>query len=93
MNPSKLIRYIILGSLAALIATYLLPNHRPPRNQHGPRDYADIAREGILAVTTEYNSLDFHVEGDTVDGMNYRLINQFATDHGLKAEITPLMSF
>ena len=93
MNPSKLIRYIILGSLAALIATYLLPNHRPPRNQHGPRDYADIAREGILAVTTEYNSLDFHVEGDTVDGMNYRLINQFAADHGLKAEITPLMSF
>ena len=93
MNPSKLIRYIILGSLAALIATYLLPNHRPPRNQHGPRDYADIAREGILAVTTEYNSLDFHVESDTVDGMNYRLINQFAADHGLKAEITPLMSF
>jgi len=25
--------------------------------------------------------------------MNYRLINQFAADHGLKAEITPLMSF
>lgn len=93
MNRSKLIRYILLGSLAALIATYLLPGRRPPRNDGQLRDYPDIARQGILRVTTEYNSIDFHVEGDTLAGQNYRLINQFAADHGLKADITPLMSF
>lgn len=33
-----------------------------------PRDYAAIAKEGILRVATEYNSISFYVDGDTISG-------------------------
>lgn len=58
-----------------------------------PRDYADIAKEGILHVATEYNSISFYVDGDTISGFHYELIEAFARSKGLKTEITPLMSF
>lgn len=58
-----------------------------------PRDYAAIAKEGILHVVTEYNSISFYVDGDTVSGFHYELIEAFARDKGLKIGIKPLMSF
>ena len=58
-----------------------------------PRDYAAIAKEGILHVATEYNSISFYVDSDTVSGFHYELIEAFARDKGLKTEITPVMSF
>ena len=39
-----------------------------------PRDYAAIAKEGILHVATEYNSISFYVDSDTVSGFHYELI-------------------
>lgn len=58
-----------------------------------PRDYAAIAKEGILHAATEYNSISFYVDGDTVSGFHYELIEAFARDMGLKIGITPVMSF
>ena len=58
-----------------------------------PRDYAAIAKEGIIRVATEYNSISFYVDSDTVSGFQYELIQAFARDKGLKTEITPIMSF
>lgn len=58
-----------------------------------PRDYAAIAKEGILHAATEYNAISFYVDGDTVSGFHYELIEAFAHDMGLKAGITPVMSF
>ena len=47
----------------------------------------------ILRVATEYNSISFYVDGDTISGFHYELIQAFARDKRLKAEITPVMSF
>ena len=58
-----------------------------------PRDYADIIREGVLRVATEYNSISFYVDGDTVTGFNYELIQAFGRDKGLRVDISPYMSF
>ena len=58
-----------------------------------PRDYADIIREGVLRVATEYNSISFYVDGDTVAGFNYELIQAFGRDKGLRVDISPYMSF
>ena len=74
------------------------PLFRPPMRQKEkppghPRDYAAIAKEGILRIATEYNSISFYVDGDTVSGFHYELIEAFARDKGLQAEIIPLMSF
>lgn len=65
-------------------------NEKTPRH---PRDYAAIAKEGVLHAATEYNSISFFVDGDTVSGFHYELIEAFARDMGLKIGVTPLMSF
>ena len=58
-----------------------------------PRDYADIVKEGVLRVATEYNSISFYVDGYTIAGFNYELIHAFARDKGLRVNIDPYMSF
>ena len=78
--------YWHLSSLSAIAV-----NKKKPLGH--PRDYAAIAKEGILHVATEYNSISFYVDSDTVSGFHYELIEAFARDKGLKTEITPVMSF
>ena len=46
MQKSKLSKYIILGAIAALVATFILPK-KEIRKGH-PRDYAEIAADGTL---------------------------------------------
>lgn len=87
---SKYLKYLILGLISALVVTFW------PRKEEiagHPRDYAEIKREGILRVATEYNSIGFYVDGDTVSGFHYDLIEAFAHSKGLKAEVAPVMSF
>lgn len=91
MKKTKLLRYVILGVVAAIIATFLIPKKESPKGQ--PRDYAEIAAEGILRAATEYNSISFYVDGDTLSGFHYELIETFARDHHLKVAISPEMSF
>lgn len=92
MTKSSMLRYALLGTAAALIAHLLTRGGAEAPESH-PRDYAEIAAEGILRATTEYNSISFYVDGDTVSGFHYELIEAFARDHGLQASIAPEMSF
>lgn len=89
----RLFRYLVpvVIVLALLISVRQCDNQEKPLGH--PRDYAAIIKEGILRVATEYNSISFYVDGDTVSGFHYELIEAFARDKGLKAEIIPLMSF
>lgn len=81
----------VLALLAILIVTFACPSttHPPLR----PRDYADIRETDTLHVATEYNSVSFFVQGDTLSGFNYDLIQAFARAHGLQAVIHPEMAF
>ena len=89
----RLLRYLI----PVIIVLALLFCFRRCDNQQKqplpPRDYADIIREGVLRVATEYNSISFYVDGDTVAGFNYELIQAFGLDKGLRVDISPYMSF
>lgn len=91
MKKTRLLKYIVLGVAATLIATFMLPK-KEVRKGH-PRDYAEIGKDGTLRAATEYNSISFYVDGDTLSGFHYELIEAFARDHGLKVAITPEMSF
>ena len=82
MKKTKLLKYIILGAVAALVATFMLPK-RESRKGH-PRDYAEIAANGTLRAATEYNSISFYVDGDTLSGFHYELIEAFIA-YGLLA--------
>ena len=89
----RLSRYLVpvIIVLAIIFSIRQCGNQEKPSGH--PRDYAAITKEGILRVATEYNSISFYVDGDTISGFHYELIQAFAHDKGLKTEITPLMSF
>ncbi len=91
MTKSKLLRYVLLGVIAVLLANFFLQKKEKPQGH--PRDYAEIAAEGVIHAATEYNSISFYVDGDTLSGFHYELIEAFARDHGLQAAISPEMSF
>lgn len=87
--------YYYLGlSAIGIIGLWMLfyPSHSKRPTGH-PRDYAEIAQEGVIRVATEYNSISFYIDGDTVSGFHYELIEAFARSKGLKTNIIPVMSF
>ncbi|MCD8261502.1 MAG: transporter substrate-binding domain-containing protein [Bacteroides sp.] len=91
---NKYIRYIILVFIASLVATFIL-NKETSEEELIPvttRDYQEIDQEKVLRVVTEYNSVSYFIEGDTVAGFNYDLLMHFTADKGWKIEITPEMS-
>lgn len=91
MKKAKLLKYVVLGVIAAFLATFFLKKEVKPKGH--PRDYAQIEAEGIIHAATEYNSISFFVDGDTLSGFHYELIEAFARDHRLQAAISPEMSF
>ncbi len=88
----KLIKYLLIGIIATLVATYLLPEKRTEQPIM-PRDYDAIKQSGVIRATTEYNAISYFVQGDTVSGLHYELLHAFAKEHGLEVELTPEMSF
>ncbi len=87
---NKVLKYGGIG-LVFFFLFYFLTDQPAPQSH--PRDYAEIASEGVIRATTEYNSISYFVSGDTITGFHYELFNAFARDKGLQAEITPVMSF
>lgn len=90
ISKAKILKYGIMGIIAALVATFFLKKEKP---QGHPRDYAQIATEKVIRAATEYNSISYYVDGDTLSGFHYELIEAFAHEHGWKVDITPEMSF
>lgn len=86
----KYLKYVVLGLISALVVTCWPRKEKP---QGHPRDYAEIKESGILHAATEYNSINFYVDGDTVSGFHYELIEAFARDKGLQVQVSPVMSF
>jgi membrane-bound lytic murein transglycosylase MltF len=51
------------------------------------RDLPEIWRDKTLNVVTEYNSIDFYVEGDTVAGFQYELCRFISQRSGLTIQL------
>lgn len=88
----KYLKYVLMGILAATLSSIFFKKKTEAETSL-PRDYAEIAASGILRAVTEYNSISFYADGDTVSGFHYELLHAFAHSKGLKPEITPEMSF
>lgn len=90
----KRFKYLYLAISVVIIVAILLFRSNDQEQPTGhPRDYAEIKKEGTINVATEYNSISFYVDGDTISGFHYELIEAFAHDKGLKAKLYPVMSF
>ena len=88
----KYYKYGILGVIAVALSAILFPSRREEINSPLSRSYEEIIQSGILRAVTEYNSISFHVQEDTISGLHYELLHAFAQSQGLKVEITPDMS-
>lgn len=91
----KGVRYIIiaLAIAAGIIMLNTQEEEEEEKPASSPRDYAEILSSGQLRAVTEYNAVSYHVSKDTLQGFDYELLNAFASEKGLKLEITPEMSF
>lgn len=49
-------------------------------------DIEEIQAEGVLRVATDYSSVDYFMEGDSVSGFQYELVKVLCDSLGLKAE-------
>ncbi|MBQ8442837.1 MAG: transporter substrate-binding domain-containing protein [Bacteroides sp.] len=89
---NKYLKYGIMGVIAvALSALFFTPNGQEALVD-SRRNYEAIVQSGTLRAVTEYNSISYHAKEDTVDGLHYELLQAFAKEKGLAAEITPEMS-
>ncbi|MDR1714282.1 MAG: transporter substrate-binding domain-containing protein [Prevotella sp.] len=52
-----------------------------------PKDFAQIKKDGVLHIVTDYNSVGYFVSGDTIAGFNYDLIRLMKERIPLKIEI------
>lgn len=86
----KYLKYVVMGVVAVTLSTFLFQKKTEVTH---PRDYEEISQSGILRAVTEYNSISYHAEGDTISGFYYELIHAFAHSKGLQSEVTPEMSF
>lgn len=84
--------YAVLA-VAVILAVVVFRSGNSHETDDHPRDYDEIIKSGVLRVVTEYNSVSFYVDGDTLSGFHHDLIRAFAHAKGLKAEIVPEMSF
>ena len=88
----KYLKYGIMGVLAVTLSAILFRPQTKEETVQSPRSYEEILHSGVLRAVTEYNSISFHVQSDTLEGLHYELLQAFARDKGLKAEITPEMN-
>lgn len=88
MQHKKLLYlYLFLLALAAgtMVALWALKN-RAPQAPALPRDFPEIAREGVLRMVTEYNQAGYYIAGDTIEGFQYELGRAIAGESGLEIQ-------
>lgn len=90
MNARRLAGSILLCGATLVAAVVMWPRSEETKSTR-PRTYEEIVHSGIIRATTEYNSVGFHVDHDTIAGFHYELFQAFARDKGLQAEIIPEM--
>lgn len=90
--------YLIMGFVAAVIATFFLSDRYGNRTDKKVpdmvvRDYPQILASGYINATTEYNSVSYFVDKNSIDGFHYQLFLRFSHDKGLVPQINPEMSY
>lgn len=75
------------------VAILRLCSHHEEEPKFTPRDYPEIIDSGILRAVTEYNTISYHADKDSLSGFDYELLNVFAQAKNLRLEVTPEMSF
>lgn len=92
LSAAKVIKYLVIAIIAVLISFFWSRKEKVEHSTH-IRDYEEIIAADTLRVVTEYNSISFFVDADSVSGFHYELIRAFANSKGIEVSIIPEMSF
>ena len=89
----KWARYFIFVLAGSLIAWIISNQSEVPVRPSSPRDFAEINKHGVLRAVIEYETLSFHAEGDSIGGLQWELLNDFARHYGWQLQVYPKMEF
>lgn len=92
LTTAKIVKYLAIAVIAVLLST-LWPRKKKAVLPIHIRDYYEIVSSDTLNAVTEYNSISFYADSDSISGFHYELVKAYARDKGLTAVITPEMSF
>lgn len=84
--PHKKLTLIIATAILAVTAVAAYFYTREEEKEE-PKDFPQIADEGILHVVTDYNTVGFFVKQDTIAGFNHDLLQAFGKSINLKLDI------
>ena len=85
MNTKRLTKiYIVLLLISCFILYFLW---KSLHHTYIPRDYPEIKKEGVLRIVTSYNSIDYYISGDSIEGFQYNLCKVMEMYSGLNTEI------
>lgn len=79
--------YIILLIFALSIMILLRNLINRGENQLEVRDYIEIMSAGELNVVTDYSSIGYFVDGDTIQGFQFEMIKALEEDWGVKINL------
>lgn len=69
-----------------------LYTHHETFHELTPRDYPEIVRDSTLRAVTEYNSISYHADRDSISGFDYELLEAFSQAKHLRLKVIPEMS-
>ena len=82
----RLILYFVLLAVAVYLM-FLLFNLNKKPGVVLPRDFPEIIASGTLNVATDYNTIGYHVSGDTTAGFQYELIKSIEKAWAIEVKI------
>ena len=86
LEKKKLIKYVLLAALGAVIGTIL--NNRNKESLTA-RDWNEISENQELRILTTYNTIDYILKDDSVQGFQYELLHAILDHKGFSLKITP----
>ncbi|NDV59696.1 transporter substrate-binding domain-containing protein [Bacteroides sp. 519] len=92
LTTAKIVKYLAIAVIAVLLSA-LWPRKDSKVSPIHIRDYNEILSSDTLNVVTEYNSISFYADSDSISGFHYELVKAFARNKGLFLNIVPEMSF
>ena len=77
---------ILTAILLALITTRLVIKNIADNK---PCDYPAIAARGVMNVAVDFSPLSYHIDGDSISGFDYELLQMLSKYANIKIEIHP----
>jgi len=87
MNIKKLLILLAFLLIIFFLIKFSLSIISDWKEAKSKRDLPEILKTKTLNVVTEYNSVDFHVSGDSLAGFQYDLCRYIARRSGIKVQI------